>query len=486
MVIALFTSRVVLNTLGVDDYGLYGIAGGFIYSLGFLNSSLSSATSRFITYEMGKKGEKQLNKIFNNAFLIHLAISLIILVIAETGGLWFLMHKLNIPEGRMEAAHWVYQLSVLSMIIGISQVPYNATIIAHERMDIYAFAEMSNSIVKLLIVYVLLIWNHDKLILYAVLNAAISVGYALYYRYFCHKNFEECYFKYCPDKSVLRSMLSFSGWDLLGNLGVTARTQGIAILINMFFGVVANAAGSISGQITTVVMGFASNILMAVKPQIIKSYAAENYTRTTELLKWTYTGIFYLISFLAIPIIVEMRYIIKLWLGQIPQYTIGITTLSFIFSLISTFAMMMITIPHAAGKNKYPSIVNGLLYLSALPVTYVLFRINPIIWTPYIYNILTIIGGLLFITWLTHKYLPGFSFTEFLFKYYIKNTLIVCAIMGIVLYIQPFLGEASFIRLVYIGLISTSLLIFSVLYVVLTKSERQFVIQKVKGYVCRK
>ncbi len=482
MAVALFTSRIVLNTLGVEDYGIYGIAGGFIHSLGFINSSLSSATSRFITVEIGKKGEKDLNSIFNNAFAVHLGISLLILIFAETIGLWFLTHKLNIPESRMYAAHWVYQLSVLSMIIGISQVPYNSEIIAHERIGIYAYAEMLNVIFKLLIVYVLLIYNSDKLILYSILNACISIGFALFYRFYCHKHFEECHINLRINKEILKRMLTFSGWDILGNLGVTARTHGISILINMFFGVIANAASSISGQIVSVVMAFASNILIAVKPQIIKSYAGENYNRTNQLLKYTFIGIFYLISLLAIPIIAEMRYIIHLWLGQIPPYTIGITTLSFIFSLISTFAMLMVTIPHAAGKNKYPSLVNGILYISALPVTYTLFVIKPIIWTPYIYNIMTIGLGLLFITWLTSKYLPNFNFKDFVIHYYLKNLIIVSVILCVVLFFQTRIGEPSFFRLICISIISTILILSSAYFLVLDRNDRKFIKEKACSY----
>lgn len=483
LVVSLYTSRVVLNVLGVEDFGIYGIAGGFIYSLGFINSSLSSATSRYITYEMGKMGERRLNTIFNNALIVHFGITLLLLILAETIGLWFLINKLNIPTDRMYAAHWVYQLSVLSMLIGVSQVPYNAEIIAHERLNIYAYVEMLNIVFKLLIVYALLICDSDKLILYSILNAAISIGTALYYRYYCHKNFEECYIDLRPDKETLRGMLSFSGWDLVGNLGVTARTQGIAILINIFFGVVANAASSISGQILSTVMAFASNILMAVKPQIIKSYAGEDYVRTNMLLRYTFIGIFYLILLIGIPIIVEMQFIIQLWLGQVPQYTVGITTLSFIFSLISTFAMMMITIPHAAGKNKKPSLVNGLLYLSAIPVTYVLFRFHPVIWYPYLYNIITIILGLIYITWLTSQYLPGFSFRSFFLAIYLKHFIIACLLSFIVFHVKDLLEVDPYLRVLYICMTTFALVLISFGFISLSRSERQYVYDKVKTYI---
>jgi len=472
LVVSLYTSRVVLNALGVEDFGIYGIAGGFIGTIGFVTASLSSATSRFITVEMGKKVHADLQKIFCNAINAHLIMSLVVFIIAETIGLWLLESKLNIPFERHFAAHFVYQMSILTTILGITQVPYNSCIIAHEHISIYAYVEMSNILLKLLIVYALLICDTDKLILYSSLNTLVSVGVILFYRIYCKRRFSECHFSFGIDREIMQRMLVFSGWDFVGNMGVTARTQGIAILINMFFGVVANAATSISGQITGIVMGFSSNILMAVKPQLIKSYSGEDYERTNQLIQYTFLGIFYLISFFAIPIIVEMPYILNLWLGQIPQYTIEITTLTFIFSLISTFAVMMITIPHAAGKNKYPSIVNGLLYLSALPVTYFSFRIKPIIWIPFVYNIITIFGGFLFITWLTSRYLPVFNFRRFVFFSIFKNILIVIAIFLLVTQIQHYLGEASIIRLILVIVISFFLTLGSAYFLALDKTSR--------------
>ena len=195
MFVALFTSRIVLNTLGVEDYGINGVVGGVVSFWGFLNSSMSAATSRFITFEMGRGNERHLNVVFNCAFVVHLCIAVVVVALAETIGLWFLNNKLVIPSDRMMAAQWVYQLSIFSMVIGITQVPYTASIISHERMDIYAYTELANILLKLLVVYLLVIGDFDKLILYSILTTVISTGVVLFYRYFCFSHFEECRFK---------------------------------------------------------------------------------------------------------------------------------------------------------------------------------------------------------------------------------------------------------------------------------------------------
>lgn len=483
LVVSLYTSRIVLNALGVEDYGIYGIAGGFIYSFGFLNSSLSASTSRFITYEMGKKEEKQLNKIFNSAFIIHLTISFIIIVLAETLGLWILINKLDIPETRMNAAHWVYQLSVASMVVGITQVPYNATIIAHERINIYAYVEMLNIVFKLILVYLLLICDTDRLILYAVFNAIISIGVIFFYRLYCHRNFAECSLNFNTDKSILRKMLVFSGWDFVGNMGVSVREQGIGILINMFFGVIANAASSIVSQITTMVMAFASNIMMAVKPQIIKSYAGQDYARTNDLIHFSSIGILYLLMILILPISFELEYILNIWLGQVPQYCIGLTRLTLIFNFFSTFAIILLTIPHAAGKNKYPSLFNGLIYLCAFPISYIILQLYPIIWIPYIYNIISMIAGMTIIGWLASKYLPGFSFTTYLFGFLTKNILVVSGIGIIIIVFHSHWQEPSFLRLCITSIITTFLLLISCLYVGFNKQERCIIFYKIKCFI---
>ena len=246
MVVGLYTSRVVLATLGVEDYGIYGVVGGVGAMMGFLNASMSGATSRFLTFELGRGDKDRLAKTFSSALIVHIAIAIIVFILAETVGLWFLCNKLNIPEGRMEAAHWVYQFSILATMLSITQVPYNATIIAHEKMDVYAYMEILNVTLKLLIVYLLTIGDFDKLKLYAVLTFAVSLIIMMIYRIYCLRHFKESRFHWVWDKTYLTPLLSFSGWNLYGNFGGIAGNQANNFVINSFFGVVMNAAASVA------------------------------------------------------------------------------------------------------------------------------------------------------------------------------------------------------------------------------------------------
>lgn len=471
LVVALFTSRVVLKTLGAEDYGIYGVVGGIVSLFGFINSSLSSATSRFITYEMGQGNDSVLRETFSSALLCHFFIAIVVVLLSETIGLWLLQHKMVIPEGRMVAALWVFHLSIISAAIGITQVPYSASIISHERIDIYAYIEIASVFLKLLIVYVLVIGKIDKLILYSVLYFLLSAGTAFYYRFFCVRHFNECHFSFVVNRSLLKRMLLFSGWDMFGNLSVTARTQGIAILINIFFGVVANAASSIAGQVRGAVMSFSSNILMSVKPQIIKSYAAQDYARTKVLLINSTLIILYLMSLITIPLIAEMDFVLDAWLDDVPPHTSVFCSYILLFNVFSALAMLYLTIPHAAEQNKIPSLINGVMYLMAVPVTYVVFRFCKIIWFPYLYNLLTMIAGFSVVALLACKYLPTLSVKE-VFSTVIKNSLLVLISFGILIIIKLAIAPSwmRFFLILFCSTVSLSLAIF----IGISKEQRKY------------
>ena len=255
MAVTLYTSRVVLQVLGVEDFGIYNVVGGIVAIFSFLNASMSGATTRFLMYDMGENNKDKLRITFNSALLIHIAIALLIILIAETVGLWFLKTQLVIPADRMNAAVWVYQFSILSTVVSVTQVPYNACIIAHEKMDVYAYVEILNVILKLLIVFLLVAGDFDKLIFYALLIFLVSTIIACIYRLYCVRHFDESKLLYQLHFENVKPMLSFSGWDLYGNMSTVARTQGINMLLNMFFGPLLNAASGkmcIRDRITTI------------------------------------------------------------------------------------------------------------------------------------------------------------------------------------------------------------------------------------------
>jgi O-antigen/teichoic acid export membrane protein len=374
ILVSLYTTRVVLQTLGVDDYGIYGIVGGIVSMFSFLNASMSGATSRFITFALGKNDEKDVEDTFATALLIHIGISFVILLLAETVGIYFLEYKLVIPEARMEAARFVYQFSVLAMIVQVTQVPYNASIIAYEKMDIYAYVELLNVFLKLGIVYLVLVGNLDKLILYAVLYFLVNLLIAAIYRLYCIKKFNSCRFRLIYRKEKLYPMLSFSGWDLYGNMSYSVNHQGINMLINMFFGVAYNAASSFATSIRGVIETLSSNVIQAFRPQIVKNYAIHNIERMETLMCNSLKFSLLLMMLFSVPVICETQELLLLWLGTVPDCTdifCQLLLIACIFNLINKIILIGI---HATGHIKRISLITGTIYLLELPVIYVLFR----------------------------------------------------------------------------------------------------------------
>ena len=271
MGVSLYTSRVVLNTLGVEDYGIFSVVGGIVVLFGFFNAAMSSATQRYLAFDIGKKDDQRLHKTFNVTFIIHIGIALLIFLLAETIGLWYVNNRLNVPDTRMTAVNWVYQFSILTSLVGVMQVPFNALIIARERMNVFALLSIIDVILKLGVVYLLLIVTFDKLILYSILVFTVSLLVALGYRLYCYKHFRESSLKWYKDKAYYKELLSYSGWNLFGNIAAVARGQGINLVLNVFFGTVVNAAYGITMQIQNSVRIFVNNFQLAVNPQIIKS-----------------------------------------------------------------------------------------------------------------------------------------------------------------------------------------------------------------------
>ena len=422
MLVALYTSRVVLNTLGVEDYGIYGVVGGVVSMFSFLNASMSGATSRFLTFEMGKGDFQRLKETFSSALMIHIGIALLVLLLAETVGLWFLNHKLVIPEERMSAAQWVYQLSILSMVVGVTQVPYNASIIAHEKMDVYAYVEILNVTLKLLIVYLLTVGAFDKLIFYAVLVFVVSVIVAFTYRIYCLRKFEECHFHWLWKPEILKPMMSFSGWDLYVNFCLTGRNQGVNILLNLFFGPLVNAAVSIGTSVQGVLSGFGENVLVALKPQIIKRYAKKDYIGMQKMISLSSSIASLCMGCVMIPVMLESKYIITLWLGECPSYCDTICNFCLLFSLIYFLFRPIVFALHAVGNIKYMGFLDGTIYLLVLPISVLYFKWGyEIVEIPFILNILFIIIAYSVVNvYLLKSYMKDFEVKEFLLNTIVK------------------------------------------------------------------
>lgn len=370
MAVALYTSRVVLDVLGVEDFGVYSVVGGVVILFSFFNSSMSSATQRFFSYELGRNDLKKLSHTFNASVNIHLLIGVLVLILAETLGLWFVNNKLNLPLDKLDTIQWVYHFSVLSFLLGIVRVPYNAMIIAQERMEAYAYFSIIEVVLKLLIVYLLIVVEANKLFFYALLVFAVTLLIALMYVLYCIKNFKESKYQFYYDPALYRTLLSYSGWSLFGNIASVAKSQGSNILLNLFFGPIANAAYAITLQVQSAVNLFVSNFQLAVNPQIIKSYASKDENTTFDLVFKSSKYSFYLVLIIVIPIVFNIDAVLSLWLTEAPKYSSSFIVLCLINLLIDSISGSLMISVQATGKIKYYQIVVGTLLFLNLPLSY--------------------------------------------------------------------------------------------------------------------
>ena len=465
MLVSLYTSRVVLQTLGVEDYGISNVVGGVVAMMSFLNDSMSGATSRFITFELGKGNKERLNDTFSSAMIIHLCIAALVMLVAETVGLWFLETQLVIPDNRMLAARIVYQCSIISMILGITQVPYNASIISHEKMDVYAYVGILNICLRLLIVYLLVIGDFDKLILYSFLQLSVSLLIITIYRVYCVRNFFETKFKFIWKTDILKPMLHFSSWDLYGNASVMARTQGVSMLLNVFFGPVLNASAGIAAQVQGAVMGLASNLVTAVRPQIVKQYAVGEYSSMIDLLRNSVKLSFLLICIISLPLICELNFVLTLWLGIVPNYVIQFCRYTLLFNIFANMSMILASAIHATGKIKRISIINGSLYLLVIPFSYVAYKLHASPSIAFLFNCIAVMIGTLSNAWTIHLYIKEFSFTQFFYKDFLKMVFVLVTVFLCLEYTKSLFIE-GWIRLL-ISICISSLLILSLGYFIL-------------------
>lgn len=374
MVISLYTSRVILNTLGVEDYGINNVVSGFIGMLGFLSGSLGAASSRFITYDLGVGDIHTMKRTFGNIVTIHLLLAVIILILGETIGLWFVLNKLQIPENRMTAALWVYQFSIFSFMLSIVSVPYNATIIAHERMKAFAYISIVDAVLKLLIVYLLVVIPYDKLIIYAILFFCIQVFDRVVYGVYCYKHFEETKTKLAFNKKLFKEIFSFAVWTMNGNLAVIGYTQGINVLLNMFFGPVVNAARGIAVQVQGVVQNFCNNFQIALNPQLTKSYAQNDLEHMQQLLKVSSKFSFFLLFIISLPLMLEAPLVLKWWLGIVPEHTVNFLRLILCSSMLISLSNPLVVSVHATGRIKRFQSIEGTMLLCIVPIAYILLK----------------------------------------------------------------------------------------------------------------
>lgn len=483
MCVQLYTSRVILNALGASDYGIYGVVGGLVVLFSSLNGSLGSSTSRFFTVELGRNDYVQLKKVFSTAVAIHLTMALIVLVLAETIGLWFLSEKMVIPDDRMTAAFVVFQLSVVSSLISVTQVPYNAAIIAHEHMNVYAYVGLFEAFGMLAVAFLIKVVPFDRLIWYALLIFIIRIIVMTFYRWYCLHHFEESHFTLQRDKKLYKGMLSYALFDSVGNLSVMAQGQGLNMVLNVFHGPVVNAARTIAYSIQGAVIQFANNFLTAVNPQIIKYYAQGQVEEMMLLVRRSSIGAFLVLYMIMLPLSLEIHYVLSLWLGNYPAYTASFAVIVLLNELLNAFRRPRITIFHATGHIKLSNVVTGTILCLALPLGYVLMKLgyspNAVFYGMLATTLMAEVSNLLIL-----KRYIDYSIRGFLLTVHCK-VLFIAILVSVLPVFCHYIMPESFVRLTVVSLASVVSVALCIWIVVLDKQSRVKVHNAVSNKLCK-
>lgn len=476
MVVSLYTSRVILNALGVEDFGIYNVVGGVVAMFTVVSGSLSASISRFITYELGRGDQSKLNRIFSTSLTIQLLLSLIIVVLIESVGVWFLNTKMTIPADRMTAANWVLQFSIVTFVINLISVPYNAVIVAHEKMSAFAYISilevMGQLITALMISYALI----DKLIFYALLMCLVAFIVRFAYGFYCKRHFEECRYSFLWDKEILRIMFGFAGWNFIGATSAIFRDHGGNIVINLFCGPSVNAAKGISMQANSAITAFVRNFMTALNPQITKSYASGDREYMMNLIFQGARLSFYMLLFLSLPILVNTHYILTIWLRFVPDHTVLFIQLILVFSMSESISNPLITAMLATGKIRNYQLVVGGLQMMNLPISYACLRMGCIPESVLIVAIVIsqcCLAARLYML----RSLIGLSSIQYLRQVYL-NVLMVAILSMVVPSLLSLYFEESFISFILLSSIAMICTLMTVFCIGCTKKERVFVTNK--------
>ena len=476
MLITLYTSRVILDQLGVDDYGIYNVVGGFVAMFSVISSALSSSISRFITFELGRGDIKRLTTIFSTSVNIQLGLCSIILVLGEAIGIWFVNTRMNIPPDRIIAANWVFQCSILTFCINLISVPYNSCIIAHEKMSAFAYISILEAALKLLICYMLIVSPVDKLIAYSLLMLFVAILIRFVYGMYCTRNFEECKYRICYEKEIVKEMTGFAGWSFFPNVAWIFNTQGVSVLINLFFGVALNAARGIASQVESAVMMFVRNFTTALNPQITKYYANGDKENMFLLMcrgtKFTY----FLTLLMVLPLFLETEYVLQLWLKEVPTHTVIFVQLSIIGSIINNIGNTCYTACQATGNIKRYSIVVTTVGFLVFPLTWLGFKLGLPVESTYIIYILVYICVSIACMLMT-RWLLQFPLSMFLRKALLPIVW-VTILSSIIPTLLSLRMESSFVRFIITCMVSVLSTCAAIYLTGLSKHEKRIIIDK--------
>lgn len=480
LLISLYTSRVVLNQLGVADFGIYSVVGGVVSMFAVVSSAMSSSISRFVTYELGRKNSSNLSKIFSSSMNIQLLFAFLVLLLGETVGVWFVNHHLNIGNEKIYVANWIFQFSLVAFSIGILSVPYNASIIAHERMTVFAYISIMEAVLKLGACVVLIMFEGHKLQLYSVFMMLVALISIVVTGGYCIFHFKECRYHFCLDKELMKEMSGFAGWSFLNNTAWILNTQGVNVLINIFFGVTLNAARAIATQVESAIMQFVNSFTAALNPQITKSYAAGELDAMYLLICRSAKFSFFILLIPGLPIVLETEFILICWLKTVPDYTAAFVRLSIISVMINLIGNSSYTACSATANIKKYSIVTTLVGACVFPITWIFFKFGFSAIVSYvvfiiIYMIIDVVRVLFM------KKLIKFPTTLFVSSVLKPILLTTLSASVLPLLAKVFLNlDGSCLQFVMIFLISLVTTIISIYLVGLSQNERCFFTNKLK------
>lgn len=476
MCVGLYTSRIVLKSLGFTDYGLYNVIGGVIALFGFVNGAMMNTISRFLTFHIGKNDKMQLARVFSMSCLIQLLIASAVILLGETIGLWILHTKMTIPADRIAAVEWVYQFSIFSTFFMIINVPYSAAIIAHEQMSVYAFISILDALLKLGIAFMLAVSSIDKLVFYAALLCIIQLTDLLIYRLYAIRHFPEASNRSEWNWPLFREMFHFAGWSTIGNLFYVLYTQGINVLLNLFCGPAVNAARGIAVQVDGVVKQFAVNVQTAINPQIVKSYALHEMARMHTLVCASSRYCFYLFLLISMPLMLQAPFILNLWLGNYPEHTVNFIRLTLLNALLDTLINPMFTANLATGKVRIYYLANTLNSVLFIPILYYALKVTRVPEIAFICLIAVNVVGIAIRLVILNKQI-GIGFWVYTRNVLLRIVPVALLSYGVTIWMQPHLQD-GYIGLIETMLISSIAIVINVTLVGITKEEKLFLLRR--------
>lgn len=475
MLITLYSVRLVLAVLGQEDYGIYNVVAGIVSSMTFMTSVMTSATLRFFSYSLGKKDYAGLNKIFSISINIYFFLVVIILVLCETIGLWFVNNELVFPDGKLFIVNCVYQLAIFSFIISIIAIPYSSLLLAHENMKLYSIITIIDAVLKCLIIFFIKELAFDKLIAYSLLLFGVHTITTMLYFFVCRMRYIECRYKFCKDSKSYVELLSYSGWTLFGTLAGVANNQGNTIIINLFFGPIVNASRAIAMQVNVALSTFSNNFIMALRPALIKSYAEGNYRYMLKLYHFSNRFIYYLMLIMCLPLFLEMSFVLNLWLIEVDSNMVIFSKLTLVYVIILSLNSPITIIVQATGKVKRYFLLVESFTLLSMPLTYLFYKFGGAAETTYYVMILVFTVAHLIRLLVLQNLFPIFTISDYFTKFVLRALVITIVVVLSVYYIQNWFSE-GFFRLFIVFFSSTVLMLLGIIAIGLNKDEKTYVL----------